>query len=153
MITELPISVNTSVRDLKNGRIRGKYGDPPRLGRQDSAGLLGGGAVGVNDADATGSSHCSGHVALGDGIHRGGDAGGGKLDVASEVGGKRNGVGREVDVMRKEDDVIVGIRVALVEEFISRETVFHRSRREVHSGAGGGGAAARKGGKSESVRV
>ena len=45
-------------------------------------------------------------------------------------------VGREVNVVREEDDVVVGVRVALVEELLRRETVLNRGWRQVHGGGG-----------------
>lgn len=43
-----------------------------------------------------------------------------------------NGVGGEVDVVREENDVVVGVGVALTEKLVGGEAVFNRRRREVH---------------------
>jgi len=50
-----------------------------------------------------------GHGVLGDGVHRGGDAGDGQRHAAGEAGGEIDGVGGEVDVPREEDHVVVGV--------------------------------------------
>lgn len=87
-------------------------------------GLLRRRRVGVDDADAAEGGHGNGHVGLGDGVHGGRNAGDREGDAAAESGGQMDGVGGEVDVVRKEDDVIVGVGVALVEEPIGGEAVF-----------------------------
>lgn len=88
--------------------------------------MLGGEVVVVEDGDAAERRHGDGHGGLGDGVHGGGDAGDGEIEVAGELGGEIDGVGGEIDVVRKEDDVVVGVGEALVEEAGGREAVFDR---------------------------
>lgn len=55
-------------------------------------------------------------MSFGYSVHRGSNAWCGERDVAGETGRQGNGVGREVDVVREEDDIVVGVRVALVKQ-------------------------------------
>lgn len=80
----------------------------------------------MHNTDTTERGHGGSHVILGDGVHGGGDAREGEIDVAREARGERNGVGREVNVVREKNDVIVSVGVALAEESIGGEAVFDR---------------------------
>lgn len=86
--------------------------------------MLGGEVVVVKDRDAAERSHGDGHGGLGDGVHGRGDAGDRKVDVPGELGVEIDSFGGEVDVVREEDDVIVGVGEALVEEAGGGEAVF-----------------------------
>lgn len=80
----------------------------------------------MHDTDTTERGHGGGHVILGDGVHGRGDAREGEIDVAREARGERDGVRGEVNVVREENDVVVSVGVALVEESIGGEAVFDR---------------------------
>lgn len=103
-------------------RSRGQW-ETERLGGAEDRGLERRFAVGVDKGDATKRGHGGSHVGLGDGVHRGGDAGDRKRNVASETGGEGDRISGEVDVVWKEDDVVISIGVTLGEESISWETV------------------------------
>lgn len=90
----------------------------------------------MDDANAAKRSHGGGHVGLCDGVHGRGDAGDGKRDVAAESGGELDGLRGEVDVVGKEDDVIVGVGVTLVKEPLGGEPIL--------AGKHGGGSAERE---------
>lgn len=96
-----------------------------RLGGAEDRGLDRRFAVGVDKGDATKGGHSGSHVGLGDGVHWGGDAGDRKRNVASKAGGEGDGVGGEVDVVWKEDDVVICVGVALGEESIRGEAVLN----------------------------
>lgn len=83
--------------------------------------------IGVYDTDATKSSHGGSHIGFGYSVHGGRDAGDGEGDVASKPGSELDGVSGEVNVVRKEDDIVVGVGKALIEELLSCETVLHCS--------------------------
>lgn len=55
-------------------------------------------------------------MGLRNGVHGGGNAGDGKRDVTGEPGGELHRLSGKVNVVRKEDDVVVGVGVTLVEE-------------------------------------
>lgn len=112
--------------DAIGGGTEGRVGedrDAAGLDGADDGGLVGGGKVGVDDAKAAQRRHGGGHGTLGDGVHRGGDDWGEEREPAREVRGEGNVIGGEVDVVREEDDVIVGVGVATVEELGGGETV------------------------------
>lgn len=92
----------------------------------------------MDDADATKSSHGGGHVGFGDGVHGGRDAGDREGDIAGESSSELDGVGGEVNVVRKEDDIVVGVGKSLVEEPLSCETVLHRELQAADRGGEGG---------------
>ncbi|KAK9151531.1 hypothetical protein Syun_009840 [Stephania yunnanensis] len=62
---------------------------------------------GVVVDDGTMAMPWGGHGGLRDGVHRRGDAGDGEVDVACELRGEGDGLGREVDVVWEEDDIII----------------------------------------------
>lgn len=71
--------------------------------------MLGGRAVGVNNTDASESSHGGGHVALSNSVHGRGNTRDGEFDVTSEACRERDSIGWEVDVVREKDNVIVSV--------------------------------------------
>jgi len=79
--------------------------------------------VAVHDGGGAEGGHGRGHGGLGDGVHRGRDAGDGERHAAGEARGEVDGVGGEADVPRQEDDVVVGVGDALREEPRRREAV------------------------------
>lgn len=112
-------------------KIRGKR-DATGLGGADDRGLFGRRIIVVNDANGAEGGHGGGHGGLGNGVHRGGNAGSGEGEVTGEAGAEGNSIGREVDVVGQEDNVVIGIGVALVEEPDSGESVVDT----VHGGNG-----------------
>lgn len=86
-----------------------------RLGGADDGGLIEWGVVRVNDADATKGCHGNSHRGLSDGVHWGGDAGDGEVEVAAKFGGELDRICWEVDEVREEDYIIVRVRVSLAE--------------------------------------
>ena len=103
--------------------------DAARLDGADHGGLDLSGEVGVDDSDAAERGHGGGHGGFGDGVHRRSDDRSVEREAAREVGGERNIVGGEVDVVREENHVVVGVGVALVEQTRRREPVFYNLRR------------------------
>ena len=99
--------------------------DAARLDGADHGGLDLSGEVGVDDSDAAQRGDGGGHGGLGDGVHRRRDDRSVEREAAREVGGERNIVGGEVDVVREENHVVVGVGVALVEQTRRREPVFY----------------------------
>ncbi|KAF3522433.1 hypothetical protein F2Q69_00051886 [Brassica cretica] len=59
------------------------------------------------------------------------------LHAPAEACGEGNGVGGEVDVVREEDDVVVGVGVSLRKELLRRETIFERRHLEGRERGGG----------------
>lgn len=101
-----------------------------RLGLSDHRRLSGDVGVIVDDPDPSEGGHRGGHVRLRDGVHRRGDAGDGEGHAPAEARGERDGVGGEVDVVREEDDVVVGVGVSLRKELLRREPIFERRHLE-----------------------
>lgn len=94
-----------------------------RFGSTDDGCLLRDSVVVVNHTYSAERRHGNGHGGLGDGVHRRSDAGDGEGDVAAELSGEVDAVDREVDVAREKDDIIVSVRVALVEQSLSCKSV------------------------------
>ncbi|PRQ30344.1 hypothetical protein RchiOBHm_Chr5g0023581 [Rosa chinensis] len=55
-----------------------------------------------------------------------------KRQAAGELGGEEDGIGGEVDVVREEDDVIIGVGVALVDVIVLMSTPLPYSARSRH---------------------
>lgn len=70
---------------------------------------MSGSSVAVDDGGAAEGSHGDGHGCLGDGVHGGGDARDGELDVTGQAGREVDSVGGEVDVMREKYHIVVGV--------------------------------------------
>lgn len=104
------------VRALENGV--GGNRNAEGFGAADGGSLSGDVAVIVDDSDSSEGGHSGGHVGLGDGVHGGSDAGDGERDALAEARGEGDGVGGEVDVVREEYHVVVGVGVSLREEFL-----------------------------------
>ena len=102
------------VVDLGEGVVRGagdRVGDHAGLGALDQvhlAGLVLGGEVAVQDADAAGAGHGDRHPRLGDGVHGGGDERDRQPDAAGEPGAGVHLGGHDVRGARDEQDVVVG---------------------------------------------
>ena len=92
----------------------------------------------MDDTDATKSSHGGSHVGFGDGVHGGRDAGDREGDIAGETGSELDGVSGEVNVVRKEDDIVVGVGKSLIEELFSCKAVLHGDCTELQAADRGG---------------
>lgn len=79
----------------------------------------------MDDTDAAKRSHGRSHVGFGDGVHGGRNAWNGERDIAGESGSKLDRVSGEVNVVRKEDDIVVGVGKSLIEELFSCKAVLH----------------------------
>lgn len=86
----------------------------------------------MNNSDSSECGHGGSHGRFGDGVHGRSNEGSRKRDVAAETGGEVDGIGGEVDVVREEDKVIVGVREAAVEKLLRGVTVFDGRRSEIH---------------------
>ena len=74
----------------------------------DLGGLLFGAEVLVDDADAAVLRHGDGHVAFGDGVHRGGDQRDVEADAAGEAGAGVGSRGQDLGVAGNQQDVVEG---------------------------------------------
>jgi hypothetical protein len=92
----------------------------------DHLGLLLHRAVVVDDTDTAQQGHVNGHVVLGDGVHGGRCEGRLQGDVAGQLGGKVDIAGREANVAREHEKIVVGqpSRLGLVHEVVDRDTIF-----------------------------
>ena len=105
----------------------------------DHLGLLLDRAVVVDHTNATKESHVDGHVGLGDSVH--GRRGEWSLegDVAGELRGHVDLGGREANVSRQEQEVVVCLtaHLLLVQELVDRDTILGLILLEQLEGLGG----------------
>ncbi len=87
--------------------------------------LLIGRAVVVNDTKTTLKSHVNGHLVLGDGVHGRRHKGSLERDALGDVGVKGDLGGREANVAREDEEVIVGQATVLngVHELVEIEAI------------------------------
>ena len=89
----------------------------------DHRGLLRNGAVVVDDAETALQRHGDGHARLSHGVHGRGNEGQRELDVARNTGLKRHDLCAEVNMTRHEQEVVVGVALALGEKVLGAEAV------------------------------
>lgn len=71
----------------------------------------------MDESDTTDSSHGDSHGSFRDSIHGGRDTGSTQLDMFGEESREVNRISREIDEARMEDDIVVSVRNALMEQF------------------------------------
>lgn len=91
----------------------------------DHVGLLLGGAVVVDDTEATLKSHVNGHLVLSHSVHGRRDKGSLEGDALGDVGVEHDLGGGEANVARKDEEIIVGQATVLdsVHELVEVETI------------------------------
>jgi hypothetical protein len=96
-------------------------------------------AVVVDHTNAAKKSHVDSHVGLGDGVHGRGSEGGLEGDVAGELGGHVDLGGREANVTRQEQEVVVCLtaHLLLIQELVDRDTILGLILLEQLEGLGG----------------
>ena len=93
----------------------------------DHVGLGVGGAVVVDDTEATLQGHVDGHLVLGDSVHRRRDEGGLEGDALGDGGVEHHLGGREANVPRQQEEIIVGQTAVLgrVHELVQVQAIPH----------------------------
>lgn len=105
----------------------------------DHLGLLLDRAVVVDHTNATKKGHVDSHVGLGNGVHGRGGEGGLEGDVAGELGGHVDLGGREANVARQEQEVVVCLtaHLLLVQKLVDGDTILGLILLEQLEGLGG----------------